>query len=90
MARPPGQARPNTTEAAYYSVTSLARRCPEDGIRSSLSSLCEFPSDFTASTFDLATARKGVVRSEVPQPEAAVERPGIPRTVEAVASLAAG
>jgi hypothetical protein len=89
MARPPGQARPNTTEAAYYSVTSLARRWPEDGIRSSLSYFCEFPSVFTASTFDLATARKGVVRSEVAQPEA-VERPGIPRTVEAVASLSTG
>ena len=48
------------------------------------------PSDFTASTFDLATARKGVVRSEVSQREAAVGRPGILRIAEPIASLAAG
>jgi hypothetical protein len=44
----------------------------------------------TASTSDLATARKGVVRSEVTQREAAVEGRGIPRTTEPVASPAAG
>lgn len=90
MARPAGQARPNTTEAARHSVTSPARRCPDNRVRRSFSCLCEFLSDFTASTFDLATARTGVVRSEVPQREAVVERPGILRTAEPVASLAAG
>jgi hypothetical protein len=59
-------------------------------LRSFFFCVCEFPSDFTASTFELATARKAVVRSEVPQREAAVERPGILRTAEPVASLAAG
>ena len=59
-------------------------------LRSFFLCLCEFPFDFTASTFDLTTARTGVVRSEVPQREAAVERPGILRTAEPVVSLAAG
>lgn len=90
MACPAGQARPNTAEAARHSMTSPARRWPEGHLRSSLSCLCVFISDLTASTFDLATARKAVVRSKVSQREAAVERPGVPRTTEPVASVAAG
>jgi hypothetical protein len=90
MACPAGQARPNATEAAQQSVTSTARRCPENRVHSSLSYLCKFPSGFTAATSGLATARKAVVRSEVPQREAALERPGILRTAEPIASLAAG